>query len=800
MRMRNKNINKKGFTMVEVMAVVAIIGILAAVSFIGVIGYLHSMAQIERDSVAKELFISAQNHLSMSSGQNYLGREKYGTITESSDPQVYYYVVNKGDVLPDDNTFDNSLIGLMLPFGAIDETVRHGGSYVIAYQKDPAKILDVFYNPGASGKYGMNFDTDSYTSLMSVRGDDYKSTRQSYGEDKAVIGWYGGEGRSEARGARINATELKVENGAKLQVRLTNKNVGNSNISIRLLLTGLTSGAKGYVDVLVKGSLDSFNSICSKDDNDDYIVVLDDISNPNLHFEKIAKNNITKESSSPDFIPGENIEINCVTYNNEEFTNIAYSAKQTVNSLFSAILETMPSEEELEEEEEEEEELTESLEPSETPIEGEEEEEDTTVYTTAVIRNIRHLENLDKAISNVSNAGDNIAIVNGVQTTDLDWEDYVEGITESRTGTVSIFKYTDSASATGSNGYYLPINMNYETVDTVYYNGINHYILNVPIKGNDNSGIFGEIKKGDVQNLAIVDCKNESNTGNVGIFAGKLDNSSIKNICVFHTKDYEELLSVQGVTAGGLVGLATDSNIELSCASVYVKGTTVGGFIGQADDSEIKDCYSGGHTKDGQYVDNTTITSDHVNIIGEGTSGGFIGVSDGSTIENSYTTCSVSGGTAGGFVGNGAGTITNCYCTGLVLGTTKGAFAGELTATTDDCNYFELACEEPIKNAGNVVTDFNYLKAVSSLEDGEEYEGISKIDDTEDTYDTFMGAKTTWTKADPYDDFLLDLFEGNYNYKSIGELDSSAEITDDLFVSVHYGDWFFGETDIVNLN
>ncbi len=65
--------NRKGFTLAEVMMAVAIIAILAGVSFIGVTGYLRSMALLERDSIAKEIFIAAQNHLTMAKGQGYMG-------------------------------------------------------------------------------------------------------------------------------------------------------------------------------------------------------------------------------------------------------------------------------------------------------------------------------------------------------------------------------------------------------------------------------------------------------------------------------------------------------------------------------------------------------------------------------------------------------------------------------------------------------------------------------------------------------------------------------------------------------
>jgi len=109
--MANKIMQKrgrKGFTLAETLIVVAIIVILAVVSFIGVLSYMRSLHQLEMDGVAKEIFIAAQNHLSMAESQGYLGRSDYGTEEEGSDG-VYYFIVGSGSSAdPDD---EDSVIG-----------------------------------------------------------------------------------------------------------------------------------------------------------------------------------------------------------------------------------------------------------------------------------------------------------------------------------------------------------------------------------------------------------------------------------------------------------------------------------------------------------------------------------------------------------------------------------------------------------------------------------------------------------------------------------------------------------------
>ena len=152
--------NNRGFTMAEMLIVIAIIGVLAAVAFIAVQNHQRSMAQLERDTIAKEIYFAAQNHLTMAESQGYLtgtadsgittaffGLEetatdssKTGTIVNANTGKIYYTVVNGGT-----SFISTPVLDLMLPFGSIDETVRGGGSYIIRYQANPAIVLDVFY-------------------------------------------------------------------------------------------------------------------------------------------------------------------------------------------------------------------------------------------------------------------------------------------------------------------------------------------------------------------------------------------------------------------------------------------------------------------------------------------------------------------------------------------------------------------------------------------------------------------------------------------------------------------------------
>ena len=92
--------NQQGFSLAEMLLVVAIIIILAGLVFIALPKYQRSMEQLEYDGIAKELFLTAQNHLSMAEGQDYFGmsttvdpstgRCDFG-YPEDADKGIYYF-------------------------------------------------------------------------------------------------------------------------------------------------------------------------------------------------------------------------------------------------------------------------------------------------------------------------------------------------------------------------------------------------------------------------------------------------------------------------------------------------------------------------------------------------------------------------------------------------------------------------------------------------------------------------------------------------------------------------------------
>ncbi len=734
--------SKKGFTMAELLIVVAIITALAGVSFIMVHRYQRSLVQLERNEIAKEIFVAAQNHLTMAESQGYLGRssDDYGTQEASGD--VYYYVVSGGTVAG----AGQKMFPLMLPFGAIDETVRVGGSYILRYQveKTSARMLDVYYMP-LSGKYLATINPATAIGLA-----DGKSPY----DGNSVLGWYGGEeARNLILGDKLEKPSIEIENAEKLRIIVTDPNSevvapggsgtkGTSNL--KLIVKGETSGAMLEITLRSSGSY-SPTTRTDFNDNTKYTVVLDDITTDGMHFSNIIATNGT-------FIPGEDITVEAIAYSLNYLTNIAYSGEASTNSLFAEV------------------------------------KKDASGNPVASITNIRHLENLDSRISDVSKVASGLVITDASQADDLDWREFCEAIAGKDGSASSVRIYSHDNSVRSSEGCFLPVSPTYELT----YDGKRHSVSNVIVNESGDAGLFGSLDKADISDLKLVDFDiSSSGSGNAGALAGALSNSAVENVLVINdAKTETENVSSASGAAGGLIGRAESTNVSKCAAAVYVASSSgsAGGLVGTASGGEIAYSYSGGHTEDGVYPSGSSAVYDVSST--SGAVGGLVGTTQNTAVSYSYSTCSAEGGAnTGGLVGSASGNITGCYVTGLLPNGKGGAVVGNLaTGNLTDCAYFEII---------NETTDedglISYLPPV-----GNKNTDVQAIDEDTESYEEFCGGESP---ADPYDSTLLDYYQAQYYLKSIAALSEgggSADIKRTDFVYTHHGDWPAPEIFVLN--
>ncbi len=228
--------NKLGMSMAEMLVVIGIIGVLSGIAFVGVARYQRSMGQLERDGIAKEIFVAAQNHLTMAYGSGYPGvtatETAFGKKEENSttvlsegeqaaaDKDVYYFIVSGGSAFTSDKT---KAIDLMLPFGSVDETVRTGGSYIIRYQPETGLVLDVFYCTlsGTPARFNHQLTESEYDDVIRRAGDNSESKAWRRDYNDAIIGWYGGVGAADLPTITLTAPEITVTNAERLYVTVT---------------------------------------------------------------------------------------------------------------------------------------------------------------------------------------------------------------------------------------------------------------------------------------------------------------------------------------------------------------------------------------------------------------------------------------------------------------------------------------------------------------------------------------------------------------------------------------------------
>ena len=602
----------KGFTLAETLIVVAIITILSGVSFIAVQNHMRSLAQLERDGIAKEIFVAAQNHLTMAEHEGYLGLSEYGT-PENEEDGIYYFI-GSGAAFSGSN-----LLKVMLPFGAVDETVRLGGSYIIRYQRDTGRVLDVFFS-WPNQRFPHTFGDELGTLMQGYTGEG-NTNRRNY-TDGSVIGWYGGEAAQTLATLSLDPPVLEVINQERLQVIVKDPNYGKTGASLQLIIKGVSSqkekaipldtlSSTGMVSVATESTAGTSQNV--------FTVILDDITSPGKHFAELFE----------DFVPGENISIQAIAYSNDALSNIAYSGEKKTNSLFADLAE-------------------------ETSLVGAE----TVSKRTAAISNIRHLENLDVGISKASY--EELNITKAKQTTDLNWEDFKEKIGDND-NTVIYKKGAEDGTIAGGGtkpGCYMPVSPE----NPLAYDGANHRISNILVNIDQNAGVFGEmVDKSSISDLLVYQASITASSGNAGGLIGSMSGTTVERCAANgtvnaigaaggligsadggstgstvtacysagHTDDgsYEKWIEakdssnnlhgydVTGATAGGLIGIAESTAIEFSYSTCSATGTTVGGLIGSGSGAVTK-CYATGLVKgtgdspaEGAFIGNNTGSS-----------------------------------------------------------------------------------------------------------------------------------------------------------------------------------------------
>lgn len=689
----NRRKNKKGFTLAELMLVVAIIIILASLAFVGVTRYLRDLRLLEMDNAAKELYFAAQNRISAALVSGDLGRLKPDDYS-ADVPQTVESVSSEPlhvVVFPNTNDMKNTLLDELLPFGSIDETIRANGSYIITYTFDPdsnlANIWDVWYTSKWRG-VDHKFSSEELSSLYeNTRGEDKKNTRKNYGSDKAVIGHYGSTGITLPR-SELAVTDFQLINKEELYltgtVQIVSGELKLEDVSVNIIVEGRESHAKKIVPLTsltnAENATEGYDTKTGK-----FLFVLDDITTESKQFSRQFIRD--DKNTELKFIPGEDIQVTAEVYSNAAIANID-RATAADNSLFQYVKQSADKK-----------------------------------TAEAGIGYFRHLQNLSSAVSGVDLGINDIAhserlgINSALQTANLVWKkvestdpkgfvDFERPVLFGTGQPIGGSVYGSSKLTTNS-FYPLDLEIVFEYDAGIYDEDENthvkklvgkHSISNLVVDGQINAGLFGTVEAASdvtvsddnntpnflliLKNL-VMDKANITGTKNAGVIvanelsAVQLDAVSINTATVRATS------TSMDTCAGGAVGKAVNGleliTVSVTESSIQAQNGNAGGLVGEFSES--------GDTSTGVHIE--IYKSSVVNKAGDKpvtgkVAGGLVGLVKAAfpKFTNSYSTAIVSGtDVAGGLVGS----ITNSYydSSKKVIGYIRGCYVGGHVVNSD---------------------------------------------------------------------------------------------------------------------
>lgn len=627
--------NRKGFTLAELLVTVAITVILASFGFVSAARYQKRLKLAEMDNAAREIFIAAQNHLTASEAdgswnhayQKNAASSDFGVGVRDmlglseTDSDDYRAVLSIRNQEPSEGTYAAAW-NEILPYGAITETIRTDGQYIVIYNASSASVYGVLYTDNSSTYFSssdQNFTFDlsqlkSYLDLVHESSDK----RIAY-DGKVYIGWYGGAKNPSISGGTRAEPSIYFDNAEIL--KLTFRYPGTDYHHAVLKFTGSTSHAEATVQVfptgVIKPGNDSSKTIAAhlnqpqvwkkvSSDTFTFSISLDDLTVTHGNFGYLfdAK---TDENPSGAFLPGEDITVTAYAVKGDGTQSALVSA--SANSLFES-----------------------------------------NTGKNLTISNARHLQNLDKSVSGIS--GSFFAKLTSAELTrDITWTSkdvsFIGLVSQLKNQSVPATFDPYGADGDGSikaSSAFCSIENDFLTS----FEGNDHVLRGfsfAPDK-NGNAGLFAENPNTrnsfSIQNLFFEEAAATAGTnGNAGILVGKSTNGLIINRVFL---DGTLTVKAENGSAGGMIGkviepgddiqadqrglIITDSAIGTDQAAVLtVHGQeSAGGLAGSISRSNVSlGCTPLSEKKE---ADGLSISVTSIVISSDTASGGLIGEAD----------------------------------------------------------------------------------------------------------------------------------------------------------------------------
>lgn len=209
---------QQGFTVQEMLVVIAITVILLGVSIVGVVAYVRHLQLKELDNAAREIFMAAQNRAILIGSD----KVKKAVVKEDDSNQIEHVEIipSEGDDITTQiavyyvHSSDEEAMKELLPQEAIDPALWDGDFY-ISYEPESASVVDVFYSDDTLPVEGELADFADF--YMRWR----KADKEERMKSRPMIGHYGGESAESGTALSLRTPVIQITNDNDLQVQVT---------------------------------------------------------------------------------------------------------------------------------------------------------------------------------------------------------------------------------------------------------------------------------------------------------------------------------------------------------------------------------------------------------------------------------------------------------------------------------------------------------------------------------------------------------------------------------------------------
>lgn len=362
-----KRKDDSGFTLAEVLIVVAIMSILAGFGFVAVSQYNKRLTLLEMDDTAKKIFLAAQNHLTVSDTNGEWKQlrisSEAGDSSDESNPSLgipctfidggYTVIYGGKDNRGNGSNNVTEALNLILPPNAVN--LAGDGSYAIVYNPKTATIYGVYYS--SSSTFGNGQSEYTFADIIPRVNRDNSKERL---KNNPLIGYYGNAtpGTEKTPGTELESLkkiDIRFINDAKsLRLQITDPN----NLSLDTLTIQVEGKESGKIETLsCKGNtltvdqdtLKNYSGLSSiwaanpvksiiEDDSTVTTVVFDQIASDETTEASLKHGNLHFANLFPAFYRGEDISATVtLKYTDTKTGTQIVSGTASDNSLFAQI-------------------------------------------------------------------------------------------------------------------------------------------------------------------------------------------------------------------------------------------------------------------------------------------------------------------------------------------------------------------------------------------------------------------------------------------------------------------------------